>query len=492
MIKPNNMRTIIFLLLVFMYITPGISQTSITDSGCSTIIVGRDASATGFVMVGHNEDDGGNQIVNFYKYQLRDWEKGDVIKFKDGAVEPQASHTLAYLWMEMPGQDFADSYLNESGVLITSNSCPSKEQFGEITDGGIGYELRKLIAERALSARIGVELAGQLVEKWGYNGSGRTYTIADKNEAWLFAVVRGKQWVAQRVPDDQVAFIPNYYTIKEIDLTDNENFLASKDLIPYAQRRGWYNQNTDGKFNFAKVYSSERNLTSMANIGRMWIGVGLLAGKEYKTEDNFPFSFLPPRKIALKDLLQVLSNHYEGTPLDDSQEYKKGSPHTNKTMSICASSQQLSFVAELRSGMPWDIGGRIWAAPRRGCVNAYMPIYFGVTEIPPSLTMDTPEKAYELHFKRTESIYDRSQPMAWWNFVAVAEFTDQDYLKRIPQRKKIKEDLQAAFTKLTVQMEKDYLPVYKKQPAKAAALINSLEKEVLSKTILENNKFLGK
>ena len=45
--------------------------------------------------------------------------------------------------MEMPGQDFADSYMNENGVLVTSNSCPSKEQFGEITDGGIGYELRR-------------------------------------------------------------------------------------------------------------------------------------------------------------------------------------------------------------------------------------------------------------------------------------------------------------------------------------------------------------
>lgn len=486
------MRKIFFLLLTILCFGPAIAQTTLHNSECSTIIVGRDASATGFVMVAHNEDDGGNQIVNFYKVQFRDWEKGDVIKFKDGAVESQLSHTLAYLWMEMPGQDFADSYMNENGVLVTSNSCPSRELYGEITDGGIGYELRKLIAERAMSARTGVELAGQLVEKWGYNGSGRTYTIADKNEAWLFAAVRGKQWVAQRIPDDQVAFIPNYYTIKEVDLADNENFLASKDLIGYAQRRGWYNQNTDGKFNFSKVYSSERNLASMANIGRMWMGVGMLSGKVYKTEDSFPFSFQPSRKLAMKDLLPVLANHYEGTPLDDSQDYKKGSPHTNKTMSICASTQQLSFVAELRSGMPWDIGGRIWVAPRRGCVNAYMPIYFGVTEIPPTLTMDTPEKAYELHFKRTESIYDRSQPLAWWNFVAVAEYTDQDYSNRISQRKKIKDDLQAYFTKITNQMEKDYLPIYKKQQAKAAALINNLEQEVLSKTISENKKYLGK
>ena len=440
----------------------------------------------------HNEDDGGNQIVNFYKFPSKDNKKGEIIKFKEGAVEQQVSHSNSYLWMEMPGQDFADSYLNENGVLITSNSCPSRELYGEITDGGIGYELRKIIAERALSARDGVELAGRLVEKWGYNASGRTYTIADKNEAWMFAVVRGKQWLARRIPDNQVAYIPNYYTIKEIDLNDSENFLASKELIAYAEKRGWFKSGTDGPFNFSKVYSSERNLKSMSNIGRMWIGVKMLSGKEYKQDDNFPFSFPPLHKITMNDLFPMLANHYEGTPLDDSQEYKKGTPHLNKTQSICASSQQLSFIAELRTGMPWDIGGRLWVAPRRGCVNAYMPIYFGVTEIPQSLTMDTPEKAYELHFKRTDTIYNRNNSLAWWNFVAVADYTDEDFIKRFPQRRKIKEDLQQYYFKLAGQLEKNYLPVYKKEPARAAEMINNFEKEILAKTISENNKFLGK
>jgi len=486
------MKRIFLLQITLICILSLRAQIPERDLNCSTIIVGKDASATGYVIIAHNEDDGGNQIVNFYKCKSQDNKKGDVIKFKEGAVEQQASHSYSYLWMEMPGQDYSDSYMNENGVLVTSNSCPSKEQYGEITDGGIGYELRKIIAERALSARVGVELAGQLVERWGYNASGRTYTIADKNEAWMFAVVRGKQWVARRIPDDQVAYIPNYYTIKEIDLNDSENFLASKDFIPYAQRRGWYKPETDGPFNFTKVYSSERNLTSMSNIGRMWIGVKMLSGREYKQEDDFPFSFIPLNKITMKELFSVLANHYEGTPLDDSQDYTKGAPHKNKTMSICASSQQLSFIAELRPGLPWDICGRLWVAPRRGCVNAYMPLYFGVTEIPPSMTMDTPEKASELHFKRTDSIYDRNNSQAWWNFVAVAEFTDVDYAKRIHQRRRIKEELQQYYTKLAGQLEKEYLPIYKKEPVKADALINNFEKEILAITISENNKFLGK
>lgn len=481
-----------FLLCSWFLIYAWLLTPQSNDYNCSTLIVGREASATGSVIVAHNEDDGGNQIVNFYKIPRRDNRKGEFDKLKDGGTEPKASHSFACLWMEMPGQDFADTYVNENGVLVTSNACASKELYGEITDGGIGYELRRLIAQRALSARVGVELAGYLVEKWGYNSSGRTYLIADKNEAWLFSVVRGKNWVAKRVPDNHVAFIPNYYTITDVDTTDPDNFLVSKDLIGYAIRRGWYNPATDGKFNFARVYSSERNLTSISNIGRMWIALNMLSGKKYGREDKFPFSFAPQKKVEMKDIFNLLSNHYEGTDLDDTDNYKKGSPHANKTQNICASHQQLSLIAELRQGLPFDIGGRIWVAPRRGCVNVYMPVYFGVTSFPENMTMDTPEKAYELHFKRDDSIYDRTRPMAWWNFVAVAECTDQDFARRYPERIRVKEDLYKTFVKMCTKIEKDYLQVYKKQPEKAEAMLNDFTREVINMTIVENNKFLGK
>jgi dipeptidase len=408
---------------------------------------------------------------------FRDFDNSTFFRFKEGATEKQILHTYSYLWFEMPGQNFADSYMNEHGVLVTSNSCPSKELFGEIKDGGIGYELRRLIAERALSARTGVELAGQLVEKWGYNASGRTYTIADKSEAWLFSVVRGKIWVARRVPDDQVAFIPNYYTIKNIDLSDKDNILASKDLISYAERRGWYEKSRDGDFNFTKVYSSQKNLTDIDNIGRMWMGVKLLSGKDFKRDDDFPFSFIPSEKIGLKQIMTVLANHFEGTDLDDSGNYSKGSPHKNKTFSICSETQQLSFIAELRAGLPFDVGGRIWVAPRRGCVNPYMPIYF---------------TAFEKHFSRDQSIYDKTKPMAWWSFDAVAELSDKEYRRVSNQRKKTKEELMQLWLKSAEKLEKEYLPIYKKQPAKAAAMINSFQAEVLNKAVMENNAYLGK
>jgi hypothetical protein len=124
------MRKQTLLLISFFCILSCNAQFFEHDQNCSTIIIGKDASASGCVMVAHNEDDGGNQIVNFYKLPSKDIRQGEFIKFKEGGSEAQASHTVSYLWFEMPGQDFADSYLNEHGVLITSNSCPSKELLG--------------------------------------------------------------------------------------------------------------------------------------------------------------------------------------------------------------------------------------------------------------------------------------------------------------------------------------------------------------------------
>ena len=112
--------------------------------------------------------------------------------------------------------------------------------------------------------------------------------------------------------------------------------------------------------------------------------------------------------------------------------------------------------------------------------------------MPASLTMDTPDQAYEQHFKRPKSIYDRNQSQAWWTFVALTEWADKDYGKRISSLKKNKEELDKSFNKLANQLEKDYLPIYKKQPAKASEMINTCEKDVLAKTLSESNRLLGK
>ena len=226
------------------------------ELNCFTVVVGRDASADGNLLIAHNEDDWGKQIVNLYKTPSQTHSKDEIVRFGNGGLINQVNKTNGFIWIELPGMKVADSFINDQGVVITSNGCPSREDKPDSTDGGILYWVRRLVAERANTAREGIKLAGDLINKFGYVSPGRTYTFADKNEAWILSAVYGKHWIAQRVPDSQVVVIPNYYTIGEIDLKDTSNFLGSPDIVDYAINRGWYYPDSGEKFHFAKAYTA--------------------------------------------------------------------------------------------------------------------------------------------------------------------------------------------------------------------------------------------
>jgi len=479
-----------FFLLATVLFTCLLSGQNLTEGfNCSTIIVGKDASASGNVLVGHNEDDGGTQVVNFYKSKAGDFPPDKII-LKNGAATERESPSFASIWLEMPGQDFADSFLNENGVLITSNSCPSKESYGEIVDGGIGYNLRKIVAERARSARHGVEIAGELVSSFGYNASGRTYTIADTREAWMLSVVRGKHWVAMRIPDNQVVYLPNYYIIKEIDFEDSDNYMYSEGLIEYAQTRKWYDP-SEGEFSFRDAYGSQRSAQSMSNIGRMWTGVNKLSSEKYNIDDEMPVSFVPSGLLTIADLVTVLRNHYEGTDLDDSELYTLHNPHANKVMNICAGHQQMSFVAELRDGLPVETGCRLWIAPRRGCVHAYMPVYFGIKEFPASFSyFDDSRKAYEMHFSVPEDMYSKNDDRAWWSFMEVTDYVDEDYSKRIGERRAYIKSLQDEYFELAEEFDSLIRDQWNTDREKAMKDIYQFNNMIFDKALKSNSEYL--
>jgi len=310
------------------------------DFNCFSILIGNKATADGSVMFAHNEDDWGERLVNWYQMPARHNTSPDSVQLKNGGYLQAAKETWKYLWLEMPGLEFSDSYMNEWGVTIASDACRSKEDNPELTNGGIGYWLRRAMAERARTAKEAVKIGGRLVEQFGYSSSGRSYCIADPHEAWMLSVVNGKHWVAQRIPDGHVAIIPNYYTITEVNLKDTVNFLGSADLLDYATERGWFNTEVSDNFNFREVYSDQGNLESLGNKARHWTTINALSEKQYDIDDEFPFSFTPKKAIELVDIFKVLRNHYEGTDLDKTNNYELGHPHEQGAMSVCSSTNQ--------------------------------------------------------------------------------------------------------------------------------------------------------
>jgi dipeptidase len=432
---------------------------------CFSIVVGRSASADGSVIVAHNEDTG-TKLVNYYKVPAKDHQPGEEILFETGGKTKQVSHTLGYFWINLPVCDVCDTYINDSGVFVGSDGCPSREDKPEITNGGIVFWLRRIVAERARTAREGVEIAGKLIDEYGYASSGRTYIIADSRECWIMNVVKGKHWVAARLPDNAIAVIPNSFTIREVNLSDTANFMGSPDLVDYAIRRGWYDPATEGPFIFTKAYSNPGSLTHPDNINRMWRGTEILSGRKYDVKGVLPFSFESAKKTTCQDVMQVLRDHYEGTELDKSKLYAAGNPHRMNSGTICSGGSQYSTVALLRSWLPVDIGTLVWIAPFRPCTQAFTAWYPAITSIPDRYAQGDFESALKNHFDPAMS-KGTDKRHAFRVFVSLVDAVDKDYGKFIPQVKEAWCSFEAKNFRDQERVEKEALEMYKIDPQKA-------------------------
>jgi len=388
---------------------------------CYAVIVGQEASADGSVLVAHNEQNGGRRILNFRRIPRQQFPSDSVAVLRRGGRLPQVEQTWAFLWSENPGLEFSDAYCNEWGVAVVSDGCRTREDDydtlvgrGEIRDGGIGYMLRRLVAQRARTAREGVKLAGELVERFGYADSGRSYVVADPREAWLLAVVRGRRWVAQRVPDDAVVVLPNIHIIGEVDLEDADNFLGSSDLITYAAQRGWYDAESGEPFNFRKAYRKNRDDPPDP---RRWRGRQLAAGCPLPWPPKEPpaVGIKPKEKLTVAALIDVL--RFTGTP---------GTLSTPST--------QEGAVFQLRSEMPPAIGCVYWRTTAEPSVSVLTPWYLGISQTPEDYYRPVDVRvqlSLDHHFDPPPGTFDANPASAWWKFKTLQDIVREDYQKRI-------------------------------------------------------------
>ncbi|MCB2221194.1 MAG: C69 family dipeptidase [Bacteroidetes bacterium] len=414
-------------LLIILLTSSSIAQ---EHFDCFSILVGKGATADGSVMLAHNEDDWGDRIVNWYKVPSLQNKAGETVTLKNGALMEKPNRAWSYLWLEMPEMEFSDSYMNEWGVTIASDACMSREDQPELTDGGIGYWLRRAMAEQAKTAREAVKIGGALVQKYGYTSSGRTYCIADGKEVWMLSVVKGKHWIAQRVPFDHVAIIPNYYTISRINMGDTMNFQGSADIVEYAIKRGWYDPKNDGVFSFREVYSDPGNLSNMGNLVRHMSAINALSDRQYYVDDEFPFSFVPRKQVDLKMLFDVLRNHNEGTPFDEWKGDSLSNPHQHGR-AICSATTQYGFVAQLRNNLPREIGFVLWISPFRPCVHPFTQWYFGMDEMPDYFAEDTYREALGHHWEAIDNVFEYAPRNNFLKFVKHAKKVDEHYAARI-------------------------------------------------------------
>lgn len=438
-----------------------------TCDACFSIVVGKGASVDGYVIAAHNEDDGAPQVVNHHKIPRKKYSTGDKVTLRNGGQLDQVPETWAYIWSEMPGMLFSDSYINEWGVSVTSDNCPSREDKPEITDGGIGYMLRALVAQRARTSREGVLLAGKLVEQFGYIDSGRTYVICDPDEGWLFCVVNGKHWLAKRVADDEVAMIANTYTVREVDVSDCKNVLASDDIVEYAKARGWYDPQEDGAFDFAAVYANPGSAVHPSNLNRQRSGLNYVTAKPIAVGDELPFSVVPRRKASVATLMQILRHDNKGKQIDPSAGPEEG------ICRICSGATQTSFVAQLRRGMPCDIGIVYWVTLAPPRTSIYIPFHFGISDFPPGYRSISKRPSMDFFAGKVSPPFKADPREAFWtfsNFRDKVEGASADVIEGVITRA---EEIEKRALAIQKPFEKAACRSYAKDTAAAAQLLTN-------------------
>lgn len=426
---------------------------------CFSIVVGKDASYNGAVLFAHNEDDSGNDILRLWKVEARTYNEEFPLLY--GGKERTAK-AYSFLWIELKNQLVADTYVNEYGVAVASDACPSKI---ETKEEGIIYFLRRLVIERAKTAREGILIAGELIKKHGYPG-GRTLIIVDPKEGWFLHILGGKHWLAWRVPDDAVATIPNFYTLKRVDLIDTSRFLASEDIIRLAIKKGLYNPERDGEFDFAKVFSNEFAYSTSRNVYRQWRAMELLSGKKYPRKPGLPHYFKSPKKISPNDLFRVLRDHYEGTDLYKVKNPERFSPHRMKARTICTYTTKYSFVLELRRKLPSSIGILMWFSPSRPGESPYIPIYFGVKNFGDEFVDREPQTHAEVlarHFNLSLNEILGIGNFFFYPFRALTDEVEKHYLEKISKVRNEWRKLEDYYWSVRPYVEESALKIYKEE-----------------------------
>jgi dipeptidase len=373
---------------------------------CTTVVVGRNRSATGSVLVAHSEELGRNSAHRVDVCPRRAPAPGESYPLFSGGSLPQPASLSRYLATKIfdkrhyPGEH--TSGINEHGVAVANNMAsmrgvPEARACDIVPGGVIWTEFLQLALERTRSAREGAALVGELCGRRGLSAdSGTMVAIADPREAWWVELARDGQWVAQRVAPDDISMRANCYRIGELDLADPDHFMRAPGLLDHAREQGWYE---DGPFDFAAVYGDPTNQEDAYNLDRHRACERDLLGLE---------------KVGVPDLMRFLRSVYEGTPLHKTRP--DGSPFRTGVRTIARLNTEASCVLEPRAGLPPHVGHRMWCSLSTSLSGVYLPFHLGI-------------EAVEPHFARATGNYDPA--CAYWLFTELAKLADYGYPRSI-------------------------------------------------------------
>ena len=454
---------------------------------CSNLIVGKKASVDGSVMVSYNADDYG-MFGHLCHYPAGTHPKGTMRKIYDwdsgvyhGEIE------------EAPVTYNVIGNINEFQLSIGETTYGGREEMVDST-GILDYgSLIYVTLQRAKTAREAISVMTSLVEKYGYNSEGETFSICDPNEAWIMemqgtgAGSKGVVWVAMRIPDDAICAHANQSRIGKFNMKDKKNVLYSKNVISYARKMGWFN-GKDSEFSWKNTYAFPDFSGRRFCDARVWSFFNHYAddfdrylpwalGKDKDAED-MPLWIVPNRKLSVADVENGMRDHYEGTALAlDTTSIGGGvyeMPYRPTPLTFTVDGKQyfnerpistqqtaFTFVSQLRSWLPREIGGVLWFGNDDANMVAYTPVYCGNTVQPACYNT-----------KGADAVTFSSNN-AFWLCNMVSNMVYPRYSQLFSELKAVRDSLETSYFANQTSIEKQAADLYQTDKAAALKLLNN-------------------
>jgi peptidase family C69 len=440
-------------------------------SECTTIIIGQEQTADGSMIVARSEDWDAMEAKNYEIFEDTDNGPREFVA-KDSPFRcelPEKALGYSALSPYNLHGHWGSAGFNTAGVgMSATESIFSSDEVlkhDPLVENGVAENsVFNITLPYVHTAREGVERLGMLIEKYGI-AEGFGIGFVDSKEIWYLETACGHRWLACRMPKDQYFVTGNQSRFRIYDPNDKENYLASADLIEFAEKHGLYNP-AQGAFDFHEAYARDIKLDTTYNYPRVW-GLQQFFSPEIKndvTKNTFPVFAKAAHKVTLTELRTAFRFHYDNTEHDPYLNSNPKEPY--RPVSIFRTTQ--THLLQVRPELPQAIGCVNYVAMGMADLGVFLPLYQGITSYPEAYTKGNGES---------------SDDSAYWKFRKIMVLGMTNYNKYAPIIKEAYAKFEAETDQRQREMEEEYLRIYKTQPLHAQDLLQAFSDKILNSAL---------
>jgi len=474
-----------------MMIMPG---TMTSTSACTNFLITKGASTDGSTMITYSAD---SHVLygELYYRPAADYPEGamlELIEWDSGKPMgqiPQVRHTFSVV-----------GNMNENQVAVGETTYGGREELQHQPDATIDYgSLIYVGLQRATSARDYIHIIADLMEKYGYASEGESFSVSDKNEVWILEIIgkgegeKGAVWVALQVPDGYVCGHANqarittfpYQTVNRWD-DPTATCYNAPDVISFAREKGWFD-GPDSEFSFsdtyapvgfggtrfceARVYAFFNRVNENMKPYEDYVLGHIEHGDHGYATNRMPLWIKPDHKISAYEMMNLMRDHFEGTPMDMNNDIGAGPyqspyrwrPLTWEVDSVTYCNERATstmqtgfvFVAQARNWLPDPIGGIFWFSVDDTYTDCFAPMYCGILRVPLPYAAGNGD------------MLTYSPTSAFWTFSFVSNWAYTRYNCMIKDIQKVQNRLETQFINATPAIDKEALALYNEDPMAA-------------------------